>query len=108
MPHYPIKLGQKSHMSSVPSPMELGDVHYPTIFLHWKKDYKLPDSGEMVVKFKKVRETHTTTDEEKTHEVTLEVHEIVSVKASKKDDEDESSEEAIDKLAEDYDKEGED
>jgi len=106
MPNYPIKLGQKSHPMSVPTKTEPGDVHYPTIYLQWKRDYKLPDSGEMVVKFKKVRETHTTTDEEKTHEVTLEIHEIVSVKA--KECEECSSEDALDKLVEDYDKEGED
>jgi hypothetical protein len=110
MPKYPIDLGESLNGSELEVPSSSKEVFYPTVHLEWDTDYNLPESGEMVVKFKKTRETVTTREgEDKKFEVTLELHEILDVKSMKtdKDEEDDSSEDALDKLAEDSEKEGE-
>jgi len=115
MPNYPIHLGKKStfldspvNLPYRPEESEGPAEHFPTLYLEWEKDYEMPDGGEMTVKFKKVRETNTEDKHGTRQSLELEVLEIISVKAKKGYKKEESSEEALDKLVEDYDKEGED
>ena len=90
--------------------------HYPSLHLEWNDDYKLPESGEMTVKFRKVSETNSTHGGKSRQSVTLDILSIEdvtkkSVKKDEKDDEDEkeeSSSDRLDKMAEEAsDEEGE-
>ena len=115
MSNYPIHLGKKStsfgppvSLSHMPEKPEEPTEHFPTLYLEWEKNYEMPDSGEMTVKFKKARETNTEDRRGTRQSLELEVLEIISVKAKKGYKKEESSEEAIDKLAKEADETGDD
>lgn len=89
--------------------------HYPSLHLEWNDDYKLPESGEMTVKFRKVSETNSKHGGKSRQSVTLDILSIEEVekKSATEDDEEDESEESpsdrLDKMAEEAgDEEGED
>lgn len=103
MPKYPIDLDESSLSESAPSQIDGPRKHYPTLHLHWKEKYDLPEDGTLVVKFHKRRETNTESDDGDSQSVELEILSIESVKADKSDaprksDRDEASE-ALDRYA---------
>lgn len=90
---------------------------FPTLHLEWGGDYGLPDSGELTVKFRKVSETNSKHGGETRQSVILDIVSIERVKKgpgpeTKSEDEDydeeESSADRLDKMAEEADDEGED
>lgn len=105
MPDYPIDLGMKAKSPGMPYPERTTEdsdkVHYPSIYLNGVET-DLPDGGEITIKFKKLSETKSTRDGKTDFSCELEIHEIVSVKASsKKKASRDESEDALDKLRED-------
>lgn len=80
---YPINLDESSE--SGPSMIKESRKHYPTLHLHWKEKYDLPEDGTMTVKFHKSRETNTESDDGDNQSVELEILSIESVKADKGD-----------------------
>ncbi len=103
MPDYPIDLGTKSSCGPccVPSPREDKEkTYYPSLYLSGK-ELNLPDSGEIILKFKKVSESTSTREGKSDYSCELEIHQIVSVKAdAKKRASRDDSEDALDKLRE--------
>ena len=59
------------------------EMHYPCLYLEWDDDYKLPDSGMMVVRFKKRSQTDRRTPEGMKQTVELDITEIKDVEADK-------------------------
>ena len=105
MPKFPIDLGRK--MSEMSEPAVPSEPHksYPMLYLDWDDTYDLPDSGEILLKFKKTSES-TSKDKRGEHQsVTLEIREICAVKSGKKTakDEDEDGGKALDKLRDEVD-----
>lgn len=81
---YPISLDNSSEYGSpTPALSESSRKHYPTLNLHWKERYDLPEDGTMVVKFHKCREVNTKSDTGDSQSVELEILSIESVKADK-------------------------
>lgn len=112
MPKFPIDLGRKSQSMGCPcvETSKPDEKYYPTLYLDWDDDYELPESGTMVVKFIRTRETNTTEKSgKKTQSVSLDIKKIVSVKGDKPkmEDEEEDSGKVLDKLKEESD-DGED
>jgi len=108
MPKMPIDLGLSMKGMSEPAMPSKDEPHYPSLYLEWNNDYDLPDSGTMVVKFKKVSESNSKDrDGKKRQNVTLDIMSIESVKggksAEKKDDED--SGDRLDRLKDEVEKE---
>ncbi len=86
----PIDLGKKmSEPIAVPTspPSEPEDrMYYPSLYLDWEDDYKLPASGKMLVCFKKRSQTDRTDSDGDTHQtVELDITSIEDVKADKED-----------------------
>lgn len=94
MPDYPIKLGMsmEEKFSSPEITKSDEEIVYPSLFFEWEKDYGLPKSGEMLVRFKKRSETNTERNGEKRQTVELEILEILDVKKKGRDDDDEEDE----------------
>lgn len=106
MPKYPIKLDGVNPEMGTPYPME----SCPMLYVYTDKELDLPDSGEMTVTFTVSKASVENRDDKKKYEVCLKIHEITSVKESEVEDdsdEEETPEEALDKLAEDSEMEGE-
>lgn len=99
MPSYPIDLSRKMS-GPESSPVKMDEEYYPSLHLHWDKKYDLPESGTMVVRFKKVSESTNKRDGKDSQDVTLDIQKIVSVKPDEAKDEEESTEEALDRLKE--------
>lgn len=85
------------------NPME--DGYYPDFTYDSPEPLDLPDEGVMKIRFRKVRSSERLMDDHKMHSCTVEVLSIESVKATKKEAEDEmpvkvdhSTEEALDSL----------
>lgn len=75
-------------------------MHYPTLYLEWKKPYDLPDEGEITLRFKKVRETKDTREGRESYTAELDIHEIIDVECEcELEDARDSSEKALDKMA---------
>ncbi len=110
MPKFPIDLGRKSSMASCPcEPSKPDEKYFPTLYLDWDDDYELPESGTMVVKFIRTRETNTTEKSgKKTQSVSLDIKKIISVKGDKPkmEDEEEDSGKVLDRLKEESDNDG--
>lgn len=74
---------------------------YPTLHLDWDSDYKLPESGTMVIKFTKVNEVNSKRKGgKKSQSVTLDITSIDKVSGGKSKTEktdEESGEEALDR-----------
>lgn len=90
---YPINLGMKMSDAMGPSMMATPESkeHFPTLHLEWEKEYPLPDSGTLTVKFNKTGETKSTHNGKTRHSLTLEIKSIES--ASEGDDDDEEDDE---------------
>ena len=88
----------KDSMSIPPSAPPEKEMYYPTLYLEWDDDYELPDSGTMTIRFKKAAETNEKRDGKESQRVTLDVHEIISVKGKKADKDEESGADALDRL----------
>jgi len=83
------------------------DEYYPEFTYDSPEPLDLPDEGVMKIRFRKTRSSERIMDDHKMHSCTVEVLAIESVKASKKEAEDDmpvksdhSSEEALDALME--------
>lgn len=103
-----IELGRKNLNGAMPMPCSNtsdGPAHYPTLYISDISE-SLPEGGEITFKFKKVSETKSNRNGEKTHSVDLEMREICDVKGakSKKDDAGEN----LDRLADEAEEESED
>lgn len=99
MPVYPISLDDSSPMASIePSNPR---KHYPTLNLHWKKSYDLPEDGVLTVKYHKRKETNIESDDGDSQSVELEILTIENVKAEKgeKKSPRKEAEEALDSYA---------
>lgn len=112
MPEYPIDLG-RSMKDAMPEMQTSpgGEKHYPSLYLDWDSDYKLPDSGTMVVKFNKTSESNSKSKGAKPRQsVTLEITSIESVKGgkSKPASEDEDTSSALDRLKKEVESKAED
>jgi len=81
------------------------EMHYPSIYLEWDDKYDLPDSGTMVIKFKKNSETNRKTKDKETQEVSLDILEITSVKGGGPKEE-KSTGDHLDKLRKEVEAEG--
>lgn len=98
--NYPIDLGKKMSMPEVaPSPSKESDdkMYYPTLYLEWDKDYEMPDSGMMVVRFKKCSQTDRTTEDGTHQSVELEIQKIMEVEPDKEEEEKEDRESILDR-----------
>jgi hypothetical protein len=110
MPKYPIDLGRSMkesmpEMATSPS----SEKHYPSLYLDWDSDYKLPDSGTMVIKFNKTSESNSKSKGSKPRQsVTLEITSIESVKGGKSESKDEDTGAALDRLKKEVESESED
>lgn len=83
----------------------MGDEYYPEFTYDSPEPLDLPDEGVMKIRFRKSRSSERLMDDHKMHSCTVEVLAIESVKATKKEAEDDmpvksdhSAEEALDKL----------
>lgn len=89
-------------MESMPTPAMHSDseLHYPTLYIDGAKGEspKLPDEGEMTIKFRKVSESQSKGKDGSRFSIGLDVIEICSVKGGPKEDEGESGEDALDRL----------
>lgn len=81
------------------------DGHYPEFTYDSPEELDLPDEGVMKIRFRKTRSSERLMDDHKMHSCTVEVLAIESVKATKKEAEDDmpvksdrSTEDALDKL----------
>lgn len=100
MPKFPIDLG-KSMEESMATPSSPSEKFFPSLHLEWDSDYKLPESGTMVVKFTKASEVNSKRkDGKKSQSVTLEITSIDSVSGgkSKPEKKDEDTSDALDRL----------
>jgi len=88
-----------------PMKMDEDEMHFPSIYLEWNSKYDLPDSGTMVIKFKKNSETNRKTKDKETQEVSLDILEITSVKAGEKAKEEDTGDH-LDKLRKEVESEG--
>lgn len=115
---YPLDLGQPMPDAS-PSTVaviggygkmgkDLPDMNYPSLHLEWDQPYDLPDSGTMVVKFKKVQESTSKRKGNEHQSVTLDILEITSVKPSKEAQAEEDSGDILDRLKKESEDSGED
>lgn len=99
-----MNLGRKTMgLGMLMPPMKMEDdmeeeEHYPSLYIEGDKDYGLPDSGVMTVRFKKCCETNTKTEDSLRQAVTLDIVEIMDVKETKSDKEKPSREDELDKL----------
>lgn len=82
-----------------------GDEYYPEFTYDSPEPLDLPDEGIMKIRFRKARSSERLMGDHKMHSCTVEVLSIESVKATKKEAEDDmpvksdhSTEEALDKL----------
>ncbi len=105
MPEYPIKLGMKADEKFGPSEIERNETIFPSLFLEWEKDYELPESGEMKIRFKKRAETNSERNGKTRQTVELDITEILDVSKSKGETREEDREEMLDKLREEVEKE---
>lgn len=94
------------HGGGMAMPMEyMEDGHYPRFTYDSDEPLDLPDEGVMKIRFRKKRAAEELEGDHKMHSCTVEVLSIESVKATKKEAEDDmpvksdhSTEEALDKL----------
>jgi hypothetical protein len=99
---YPIDLGKKMS-SPEPTPTSSAKdsedkMYYPSLYLEWDDDYDLPDSGMMVVRFKKRYQTDRTDSKGDTHQsVELDIVKIMEVEPDKEDEKKEDRESILDK-----------
>lgn len=73
--------------------------YYPSLYLEWDDDYELPDSGVMMVRFKKRSQTDRTTDKGTQQTVELDITEIKDVEPDKTEEK-ENPGRALDKYRE--------
>lgn len=78
---YPISLDESSGVEILKSPSN--SKHYPTLNLHWKKSYDLPEDGVLTVKYHKRKEINVESDDGDSQSVELEILTIESVKSDK-------------------------
>jgi hypothetical protein len=80
-----IDLGRKGY-GAIPAPATLDsdETHYPTLYIDYEGGElkNLPDSGEMVVKFRVNSRTESERDGKKSCSLSLDIKRILSVKAS--------------------------
>lgn len=111
MPEFPIDLGRKMDgPTAVPSPSS-SEKFYPTLHLDWDSDYKLPESGTMVIKFTKTNESNSKSRDGKKHQsVSLDITSIdkVSGGKSKTEKSDEDTGDALNRLKKEVESEKED
>lgn len=98
----------------MPSMGDHEDGYYPEFTYDSPEPLELPDAGTMKIRFRKVRSSERLMEDHKMHSCTVEVLSIESVKATKKEAEDDmpvksdrSTEDALDsimaeKMKEDY------
>lgn len=109
-----IDLGEKMGGPMESMKMNAEQKHYPTFIVTKDEPIGLPDSGKMVVEFKKIAERTSKNGESKQYECTIEVHKLVSVDKKKSENEDaptknyDEAGDALDKLAREKSKENED
>lgn len=98
---YPISLGKKMSMPENPTSLPAHDdkKYYPSLYLEWDDDYELPDSGVMMVRFKKRSQTDRTTDKGTQQAVELDITEIKDVEPDKTEEK-ENPGRALDKYRE--------
>lgn len=98
---YPISLDESSGVEILKSPSN--GKHYPTLNLHWKKSYDLPEDGVLTVKYHKRKEINVESDDGDSQSVELEILTIENVKAEKgeKKSPRKEAEEALDAAMED-------
>lgn len=109
MDKYPIDLRRKSSPEPLYNPHSNGDKYCPSVYLSGDEALKLPDSGIITFRFKRNSQTETNRDGKTSYDVSLDLKEILAVKADKKAEADEelSAGEALDKLREEVDEDKE-
>jgi len=107
MANYPVDLARKNGLGSCPM-MKTPSESYPTLHLDWEKDYELPESGTMEVKFRKVSESTSTHSGKTRYSVSLDILSIEDVEEGDASDEEdktdsqkESTGDRLDKMAKD-------
>lgn len=99
MPKFPIKLGKK-FSEPLPVGPASDSTHYPSLYLEWDSKYELPESGTLVVRFRKTSETTEKRNEKESQRVSLDITEITSVKSDKTAPKEEEPGDVLDKLRE--------